>query len=69
MVRDVINATLATDYEPISMTLEVEQGSKHCANTCSRTVPDPEVRGEFEKAQRFLIALSNTRPHPEKFWT
>jgi dGTPase len=58
MVRDVITATLANDYEAINMTPEVlealEDLRKYMFENMYLT---PTVRGEFEKAQKILSAL------------
>jgi dGTPase len=58
MVRDVIGATLACDYEAISMTAAVIEALE----ALRRYMFDnmyliPSVRGEFEKAQHILTAL------------
>jgi dGTPase len=58
MVRDVIHATLATDYEAISMTEEVEQALEALRTYMFENMYFiPAVRGEFEKAQKILTAL------------
>jgi dGTPase len=69
MVRDVINATLATDYEAISMTAEVEQALEALRKYMFENMYlIPAVRGEFEKAQKILTALFEyVVAHPEKF--
>src|SRR6186997_1365943 len=69
MVRDVINATLATDYEAISMTPEVEQSLEALRKYMFENMYlVPAVRGEFEKAQKILTALFEyVVAHPEKF--
>jgi dGTPase len=69
MVRDVINATLATDYEAISMTAEVEQALEALRKYMFENMYlIPAVRGEFEKAQNILTALFEyVVAHPEKF--
>jgi dGTPase len=69
MVRDVINATLATDYEAISMTEEVEQALEALRKYMFENMYlIPAVRGEFEKAQKILIALFEyVVAHPDKF--
>jgi dGTPase len=58
MVRDVITATLARDYESIAMSPEVleslEALRKHMFENMYLT---PTVRDEFVKAQRMLTAL------------
>jgi dGTPase len=58
MVRDVINATLACDYEAISMTPEIEQALEALRKYMFENMYlIPQVRGEFEKAQKILTAL------------
>jgi dGTPase len=69
MVRDVINATLACDYEAISMTAEIqgalEELRKYMFENMYLT---PTVRGEFEKAQKILTALFEyVTTHPEEY--
>ena len=69
MVRDVVNATLACDYEAISMTPEVqgalEELRKYMFENMYLT---PTVRGEFEKAQKILTALFEyVTTHPGEF--
>jgi dGTPase len=69
MVRDVINATVATDYEAIAMTAEVEQALEALRKYMFENMYlIPAVRGEFEKAQKILTALFEyVVAHPEKF--
>jgi len=69
MVRDVINATLACDYEAISMSAEVEQALEALRKYMFENMYlIPAVRGEFEKAQKILIALfEHVTAHPEQF--
>ena len=58
MVRDVIASTQACDYEAISMSAEVEQALDALRKYMFENMYlIPEVRGEFEKAQKVLIAL------------
>src|SRR5215212_7850597 len=69
MVRDVIDATLGCDYESISMSAEVlealEELRKYMFENMYLT---PTVRGEFEKAQKILVALFEyVTAHPEEF--
>lgn len=69
MVRDVISATLAVDYEAINMTAEVldslEALRKYMFENMYLT---PTVRGEFEKAQKILVAIFEyVIAHPEEF--
>ncbi len=69
MVRDVIQATLACDYEAISMSAEVEQALEALRKYMFENMYlIPAVRGEFEKAQRILTALFEyVVAHPEKY--
>jgi len=69
MVRDVIDSTLACDYAAIAISPEVEQAldalRKYMFENMYLT---PTVRGEFEKAQKILIALFEyVVAHPEEF--
>jgi dGTPase len=68
MVRDVIDATLACDYEAISMSPEVEQALEELRRYMFENMYlIPAVRGEFEKAQRILTALFEyVVAHPEE---
>jgi dGTPase len=69
MVRDVINATLACDYEAIMMSPEI-LGALEALRTFmfERMYFTPAVRDEFEKAQRMLTALFEyVTAHPEQF--
>jgi dGTPase len=69
MVRDVIDATLACDYEAISMTpaaLEALEALRKYMFENMYLIP--EVRGEFEKAQKILTALFEyVVAHPAEF--
>ncbi|HYO75657.1 MAG TPA: deoxyguanosinetriphosphate triphosphohydrolase [Thermoanaerobaculia bacterium] len=69
MVRDVINATLACDYDAISMTPEVEQALEELRRYMFENMYlIPQVRGEFEKAQKILTALFEyVVAHPEHY--
>jgi dGTPase len=69
MVRDVINATLACDYEAVSMSPEVEQALDALRKYMFENMYlIPQVRGEFEKAQKILTALFEyVVAHPERF--
>lgn len=69
MVRDVIQATLATDYEAISMSPEIEQALDALRKYMFENMYlIPEVRGEFEKAQKILAAIfEHVVAHPEKY--
>ncbi|HUP48285.1 MAG TPA: deoxyguanosinetriphosphate triphosphohydrolase [Thermoanaerobaculia bacterium] len=69
MVRDVISATLACDYEAVSMSGEVlgalEELRRYMFESLYLT---PTVRGEFEKAQKMLVALfEHVTSHPDEF--
>ena len=69
MVRDVIDATLACDYEAISMSPEVEQALEALRKYMFENMYlIPAVRGEFEKAQKILTAIFEyVMAHPERF--
>ncbi len=58
MVRDVISATLACDYEAIAMSPEVLQSLDELRKYMFENMYlTPAVRTEFEKAQKMLTAL------------
>jgi dGTPase len=58
MVRDVIDSTLACDYEAISMSSEVLEALEELRTYMFQNMYlVPAVRGEFEKAQKMLTAL------------
>jgi dGTPase len=69
MVRDVIQSTLDCDYEAIRMSADV----LNALEDLRRYMFDnmyliPAVRGEFEKAQRILVALFEyVTAHPDEF--
>ena len=69
MVRDVIEATLDCDYDAISMkaeTLEALEALRKYMFENMYLIPD--VRGEFEKAQKILIALFEyVISHPDEY--
>lgn len=69
MVRDVIQATLACDYEAISMSSEVEQALDALRKYMFENMYlIPQVRGEFEKAQKILTAIFEyVVAHPEQY--
>jgi dGTPase len=69
MVRDVIDATLACDYEAISMTPEALEALEALRKYMFENMYlIPEVRGEFEKAQKILTALFEyVVAHPEEY--
>ena len=69
MVRDVIDATLACDYEAISMTPESLEALEALRKYMFENMYlIPEVRGEFLKAQKILTALFEyVVAHPEEF--
>ena len=70
MVRDVIAATLACDYEAISMSPEVLQALEELRTFMFMNMYlIPAVRNEFEKAQKTLIALFKyVTAHPQEFF-
>ncbi len=69
MVRDVIDATLACDYEAIMMTAEAMEALEALRKYMFENMYlIREVRGEFEKAQKILTALFEyVIAHPEEF--
>jgi len=69
MVRDVIDATLACDYEAIMMTREPLEALEALRKYMFENMYlIPEIRGEFEKAQKILTALfEHVVAHPEEF--
>jgi dGTPase len=69
MVRDVIDATLACDYEAIMMTAEALEALEALRKYMFENMYlIHEVRGEFEKAQKILAALFEyVVAHPEEF--
>jgi len=69
MVRDVIDSTLACDYEQISMSVEVLGALEELRTYMFQNMYlTPTVRGEFVKAQRTLTALfEHVIAHPESF--
>jgi dGTPase len=69
MVRDVIEATLACDYESISMSAEVLDALEELRTYMFQNMYlTPAVRDEFVKAQRTLTALfEHVVAHPETF--
>lgn len=69
MVHDVIQSTLACDYDAISMSEEVEQALDALRKYMFENMYlIPAVRGEFEKAQKILTALFEyVVAHPEKY--
>jgi dGTPase len=71
MVRDVIDSTLACDYEQISMSAEVLGALEELRTYMFQNMYlTPTVRGEFVKAQRTLTALfEHVVAHPEEFLT
>jgi len=70
MVRDVINATLACDYDAIMMTPEVLQSLEELRTFMFQNLYlTPAVRSEFEKAQGVLTTLFQyVTSHPEEFF-
>lgn len=69
MVRDVIDATLAADFAAIMMTAEALEALEALRKYMFENMYlIPEVRGEFEKAQKILTALFEyVVVHPEEF--
>ena len=69
MVRDVIAATLACDYEAIRMSPEVLQSLEELRTYMFENVYlTPTVRTEFEKAQKMLVALFEyVTAHPDEY--
>jgi dGTPase len=69
MVKDVIEATLATGYEQISMTPEVYGALEDLRTFMFENMYlTPAVRDEFEKAQAMLTALfEHVHSHPERY--
>jgi dGTPase len=69
MVRDVIDSTLACDYDAIAMTPEVLQALEDLRRYMFENMYlVPQVRGEFEKAQKVLVALFEyVVAHPEEY--
>ena len=69
MVHDCIDATLACDYEAISLTPEIEQALDALRKYMFENMYlIPDVRGEFEKAQKILTALFEyVVAHPEDY--
>ena len=70
MVHDVIDSTLACDYEAISMSPEVLQSLEELRTYMFQNMYlIPAVRSEFEKAQNVLTALFQyVTAHPEEFF-
>jgi dGTPase len=70
MVRDVISATLACDYDAIMMTPEVLQALEELRTYMFQNLYlTPPVRSEFEKAQGVLTTLFQyVTTHPEEFF-
>jgi dGTPase len=70
MVRDVISATLACDYDAIMMTPEVLQALEELRTYMFQNLYlTPAVRSEFDKAQRMLTTLFEyVTSHPAEFF-
>jgi dGTPase len=70
MVRDVIAATITTNYEAIMMSAEVLQALEELRTYMFQNMYfTPAVRGEFEKAQKMLTALFEyVTAHPDEFF-
>ena len=69
MVRDVIDSTLACDYEAISMSAEALSALEELRTFMFQNMYlTPAVRNEFVKAQRTLTALfEHVTTHPDDF--
>src|SRR5258708_3343029 len=69
MVRDVIESTLACDYESISMSAEALEALEELRTYMFQNMYlTPPARAEFVKAQRTLTALfEHVVAHPEAF--
>jgi len=69
MVRDVINATLGCDYDAIAMSPEIYESLEALRTYMfDNMYLTPAVRGEFEKAQKILVALFEyVVAHPGEF--
>src|SRR5207249_6780708 len=70
MVRDVIAATLACDYQAIMMTPEILQALEDLRTFLFQNLYlTPAVRSEFEKAQGLLTTLFEyVTAHPNEFF-
>jgi dGTPase len=71
MVRDVVMSTLACDYDAIAMSPEVMQALEELRKYMFENMYlTPQVRGEFEKAQRILTQLFEyVTAHPQEFFS
>ncbi len=69
MAHDCIDSTLGCDYEAISLSPEVEQALDALRKYMFENMYlIPDVRGEFEKAQKILIAIFEyVVAHPEEY--
>jgi dGTPase len=69
MVRDVIDSTLACDFESISMTADIIGALEELRTYMFQNMYlTPAVRNEFVKAQRTLTALfEHVTAHPDEF--
>lgn len=69
MVRDVIDQTLACDYEAIKMSSEVLEALEELRRYMFQNMYlIPQIRTEFEKAQRILTELFEyVKAHPGSF--
>jgi dGTPase len=69
MVRDVISSTLANGLESISMSPEILEALEELRRYMFENLYlTPTVRGEFEKAQKMLVALfEHVIAHPDKY--
>ncbi len=69
MVRDVIDETIACDYEAVTMSREVYEALEELrAYMFENMYLIPKVRDEFNKAQRMLVMLfEHVTAKPEEF--
>jgi dGTPase len=70
MVRDVIDATLACDFEAIRMSAEVLEALEELRTYMFQNLYlIPQIRTEFDKAQKMLIAIFEyVISHPAQFF-
>jgi dGTPase len=69
MVRDVIASTQAGNYQSISMSPEILEALEELRRYMFENLYlTPTVRGEFEKAQKMLVALfEHVVAHPDEY--
>ena len=70
MVRDVIDSTMACHYEAVMMSAEVLEALEELRRYMFENMYlTPQIRGEFEKAQRILTELFQyVTSHPAEFF-